>query len=390
MKIRVLTDGRLEPAAITQAGKGGRIIRTHRLQRSQMKQKILLLLLIAALPLAAVEYEFRDLLFLPWGDRPGDVARWEVPATVLGPSAFSVEGNRIAVLDRVNEALKFYQDSLFDYAQHIPLTNAEDFLLHDNSVYLLQDNVIYTLTHGNIEDKMTVSNPRHRITDMRWDPIEKRVLPIINYSTWLNPDINAKGRYMLFKGIPVDGNGSTVRVTRKSFQECELQFPDGSEEILPFERLAVSRFVGLSPDGQLFVYVEEYSENDPQRVKRSVLLVDEAQGVQARFHIPRLAWSEIIREFYVDGAGNLYKMISAEDGIHITAWLRQNSETADSLDYYYPEKFNRDFHYSDPPVPEVLPDSLGLQDSLRQPDSLYFENGDSLGTGRETQNEPPF
>lgn len=339
---------------------------------------IILIALIICFQTISAELRYEELLFVPWGEAAGELGLVTAPGENYGPPAFSVNAHRIAILDGVHQKMNYYGGGYYDYSMRLPFRNIDDFLLvSETELWLLADNSVSHYVRGNIEDRFSVDNPRHMITGILPGDRSSRVDLLINHSSRLMEDLNRKGRYILFKGVPMQGEDNFIRVLKNGLTECEVRIGGKTAFKLAFERLALSRYLGKTPAGNLYLYIEEYRHNDPYKVDRTVLMVDRQGQILAEILIPRMTHHYMFRDFFVDNEGKLYKMLSSKEGIYVTAWYPEDERMTGTEVYSFPEKFADDYHYSDPP-PQMIPDSSDT--NLYLPDSLgiFPDSNDTL------------
>ena len=342
----------------------------------------MLLLLSVLIPIAVMSTEitYEEILFVPWGDEQGELGIVSAPGGNYGPNSFYVKDNRVVILDDQHQKLNYYAAGYFDFSQHLPFKGIDQFyFISESNMWLLAHNTAYHYVKKDIKDKFTVQNSRHLISNMIPKPDSESIQFIVNHSSRLIEDSNKKGAHILSKGIPLSDENETIRIIRQSLDRCDVYFGTTFSFSLDFQSLALSRYLGKSPANNLYLYIEEYRDDNPYRVNRKVILVNRKGIILAEIYIPRLTHHFMFSEFYVDENGVLYKMISAREGIYITSWTPKNEEISSVYSnrgmpkseniYFYPDSLLEDYHYSDPSS-----DSPDSGDLLLPTTGTYFKD----------------
>lgn len=313
-----------------------------------MKRFVFIFILVASPTFVFSQYSYREILHLPWGSGDFAVGIRQAPDGQYGPMSFAVKNDTILVLDSQNTQLKiFYKDSLLQKIG-VPSQNVDDFGWKNSEHYfLLSDNALLEFTNQKLIQAYHPDSPRDLITSVKMDLKTGTIYAILNESNSTQA-IKGKRLKRIKAHAIADGHGQFVSVTKKDWQTIVVnQDNEISFEITsPRRDLAAVKFLGSTPGGNLYIYLEKLSEQDPLQVNREIRLYDKNGSMKARFIIPTHAHSFIFKEFYVDGEGNLFHMISAEDGIHVIGWYLTGEYFKDSCTYSYPDKFSKFYHYN--------------------------------------------
>ena len=305
------------------------------------------ILLLFTTPLFS-QYSYREVLSLPWGVGELAVGFRKAPGGQFGPMSFGVHDDTILVLDSQNKQLKLFQNDTLLQQKELPSKNVDDFgWRNSNHYFLLSDNALLEIAAQKVIHTYYPDSPRNLITSVNTDHKTRNVYAILNESN--SVQATAGKRLSIAKGQAVsNGYGQFVSVIKKDWQSIVVSRSDRAtfEIHSPKRDLATAKFLGSTPDGDLYIYLEKIRQQAPLIVDRVIHRYTADGSLKARFSIPTHAFTTVFKEFYVDDKGNLFQMISAEDGIHIIGWYLNGELFKGIPTYSYPEKFSRFYHYN--------------------------------------------
>jgi cell wall-associated NlpC family hydrolase len=284
---------------------------------------------------AALQY--KELLHVPWGNTPDRVALRSGPGGQFGPSSFRVNQNEIFILDSENQRILLYNSNLLKNIAAIQLPYTDDFLsLSEDHIILLKENELFELKNNLLQKICSPPDPRIIINDLKYQ----------------NRQISASqsNQITIFPvpgGLAKPSVETPVKVNKSSFYRAEIRTDQSESFSIQSNQanLGVVKYLGSTPNGNLYIYVEYITQQAPLKVDRYVQLYAQNGTLITKINIPQIQNSYIFREFDVDDQGNLYHMISAADGIHIIAWYNDLQET-EVEEYSYPDKFISTYHYN--------------------------------------------
>jgi len=317
-----------------------------------MKQFYLLCTILILNTNSFATLKYKELLHIPWGTSQDRVALRSGPGGQFGPSSFRVNQNEIQILDSENQRIMVYESKVLknNIAIHIPY--ADDFLsLSKNHIILLKENELFELKSNSLQKIYSPPDPRIVINDLKSQ----------------NGQISAKQSnqttvFPISGGLAKPSVETSIQVHKSSFYQAEIRIDQSQKFSIESSQanLGTLKYLGNTPNGNLYIYVEHILQQVPLQVERSVQLYTIDGVLINQINIPQLQNSYIFREFYVDTQGNLYHMISATDGIHIIAWYNDLQETG-SEEYSYPGKFISTHHYNQ--LETTSPEQLGFMKS---------------------------
>ncbi|MDD5582876.1 MAG: T9SS type A sorting domain-containing protein [Candidatus Marinimicrobia bacterium] len=311
-----------------------------------MKKIFLSILFFLISTLLYAGYSFSPLLFIPWGDDEYSVRYETSPGGRFGPTAFHVEDNYIQILDARNQVIKVFDRGTDSLVQKISVPHevADDFLLMNGEVYLLTGNCVIKMSQGKSSDGFTPSHYTERITGLYKGEKDLIYMPTTNGKTFFL-DKNKQQAGEILEGI-VLGNHHPVSIQFKPGNSAHVSTSLGKSFVLDIDNMGLIRLIGNDSRGDLYFYCEQIIQQAPLKVKRS-LCVTTAEGFEhTRIDVPLYMWTEIFREFYVDNEGNIYHMMSTEEGIQIVAWLRTDGDDTFFQAYSYPDSLNKEIHFN--------------------------------------------
>lgn len=291
------------------------------------------------------QYSYRELIHLPWGKNNAEVGFRKTPGGQFGPMSFMVKNDSILVLDTQNQNIKIFRNNLLLNKIELQLPAVDDFTWKDsNHFFLLSENSVFEFKDQKITQSFSPSSPRDNISSLVADK-NNNIYAVVNESNSIN--IKASDKQTLYKGA-VSFHQSFVTIEKKDWQTIQVQIdPTNSFQITSSKSdLGAAKFLGTTPNGELFICVEKIKQQIPLLVDREVRLYDRIGSLKARFIIPAHAHTYIFREFFIDEKGNLFHMISAEDGVYIIAWQKDGNSFRGTPIFRYPEKYQNYYHYN--------------------------------------------
>jgi len=259
------------------------------------------------------QYKYEEKLSLPWGDRDMQVGLRDAPGGRYGPTAFSVNEDKVYVLDKENNALKVFSGDLLNKVERIPDIRADKFEI------LANGEISYTTYTYNVQKQHSAG-------------IETRL-------------VNR-------------GHGEVIEHGEAIFQITE-------------SNMGYLSCVGTLNDQYYYILREIIVQDIPLTVDRDVVLYDREGNEISKFIFPVHSHTYIPEEFYVD-EGNLYKMISTTDGIYIIGWILEGEVPNEPKTYSLPHKFNVEYHYNnhildEPSIPRISEESKNSRNPLDYP-----------------------
>lgn len=312
-------------------------------------------------------YEFKHLLFVPWGETENTVRFEKSPGGQFGPTAFRVEDGEIQILDARNQSVKIFREGNMDRAIPYRCAAADDFLLENSDLFILTSNRVEKHADGKSGLFFETGDFRERITGLHGFMGRTIYLPTSSGKTYLVEKSKGADPRIL------DGNttrdNSLVRIRFRPGSTIRILVNDDYQFRLNFDNPGLVRLIGQDVHGDLYFYVERILQGVTLKVERFIL-VTTARGMEhTRIRVPVHMWTEIFREFQVDDAGNIYHMMSTETGIRILAWIRNTENVESFREYVYPERLDTEVHYnqlldetweSKPLNPQTAPASKGV------------------------------
>ena len=230
------------------------------------------------------QFEYKELLFIPWGNKSGQIKLREDNSGRIGPTSFSVNDEIIFVLDFNNKQLKQY-------------------------------------LKGQHKSNIPIENPLHDIFF-----INKYGEPVFNtFQNFLvNKDVSIKIK---------DNNTISIKGS-----EIDIVFKDSLS-------IGFGQYLGKTVNNHHYVYIENIIQHIPLLIERKILVVDQVGKVKIIFQYPNNNYTYIPQEFFVND-GNLFFLTSRNNGVTVSGWI-YNDQTIDSLVIYsLPEEMLRGNHYN--------------------------------------------
>ena len=247
------------------------------------------------------QFEYKELLFIPWGSKTDQIKLREDNSGRIGPTSFSVNNENVFVLDYNNKQLKKY-------------------------------------LRGKHESNIPIEDPFHDIFF-----IDKYGDPVFNtFQNFLvNKDVSIKLKdenTIIIKGLGFD-----------------LIFKDSLS-------IGFGQYLGKVGNNHHYVYIENIVQQVPLLIKRKILVVDQIGTVKIIFQYPNNNYTYIPQEFFVDD-GNLFFLISRNEGVTISGWI-YNDQILDSVvTYSLPDTMLKGDHYNFKKQNLTQPDNIIETDS---------------------------
>mgnify|MGYP001179041937 CR=1 FL=1 len=247
------------------------------------------------------QFEYKELLFIPWGNKSGQIKLREDNSGRIGPTSFSVNDESVFVLDFNNKHLKQYLKG--QHKSNIPIENP----LHD---------IFFINKYG--------------------EPV---------FSTFQN--------FLVNKDISIKiKDNSTISIKGS---EIDIVFKDSLS-------IGFGQYLGKTVNNHHYVYIENIIQHIPLLIERKILVVDQVGKVKIIFQYPNNNYTYIPQEFFVND-GNLFFLTSRNDGVTVSGWI-YNDQALDSLVIYsLPEDMLRGNHYNFDIQNSTDPDSIIETDS---------------------------
>ncbi len=282
---------------------------------------VLLSFLLTAIEVHASSKNFQsyEILFTPWGEASDQVLLTENPERFVGPQSFSVEHGQVALLDSENSVVKIYKSGFLRERIALPEAGFNDFIIPDlndlRRYFLLKDNRVRSFRDGVETSSYDSPAPRQVITALFKNGAN--AVAVINDGA---SSAVEGGGYTLRpdeRGV-FDRHVGFVKILKHSWKSIVITTETSNIEISSdLEDLGLARFLGSTPQGHIYLYVERVVEHTPLRVMREIHLYTNKGQLNGLIRFESHAQSSIFREFYVDEEGALYQMISSKEGVNI-------------------------------------------------------------------------
>ncbi|GAG92931.1 unnamed protein product, partial [marine sediment metagenome] len=238
-----------------------------------------------------------------------------------------------------------------------PAVNVEDFcLLNGNSYYLLSDNNIYLFNEREYKKVYATENNRKIISSISNN---NQLMAVFNQSN----SKNILSNQSIVNGIE-DDVGNIFEVIKENWNRIVINKNNTlfAEIISQRSDLASAKFLGNTPEGDIYIYFEHVAQQVPLEVNKYIYMYNYNGSIIQKIILPKVSYTYIFKEFYVDSKGNLHHMISMHEGIYITKWDKNELVNSKTIDSEYPEKFNDNFHFNQIEEPDPdLPKDINLK-----------------------------
>ncbi|MHB1050369.1 MAG: T9SS type A sorting domain-containing protein [Bacteroidota bacterium] len=147
-----------------------------------------------------------------------------------------------------------------------------------------------------------------------------------------------------------DGQRVIVTVPNRATLRVVVALQDRSDEYqLPFPgNLGYAECLGLDRNGNIFLLAETYVQEVPLKVDRFIYVIDTNGSIQSILKIPVGNQLSLVKEFIVDGSGDLNHLFSNGESIALYRWNGLNEKNTDTL--FYPQELYQIRHRN-----EMLP-----------------------------------
>ena len=313
------------------------------------------------------QFDYQEITFIPWGTESAEAGYCQAPEGLIGPGAFSAASDSVYLLDSQNGALKLFTSGSLSTVHDLSPYSADDFLIAGNKLFLLSENSVLEFDSANILISSHSSFNYQPITGL-FPGQSGNINAIINESVYSSITayngihINYKIKQSTTQPLPVRilrESPHTMRVSTSAKQEFDIN--SSAREF------GSARYLGSTPGGQLYLYIEYITRQVPLLVDREIQLYSPAGQLQAVILVPSHSYARVFREFYVDNTGNLYHLLTSTDGVHIIRWTLDQARLPVAQPFQYPPRF-RDFlhynlqesplddgHYQLPALPKLMP-----------------------------------
>ena len=320
----------------------------------------------------------QELIFLPWGENQNEIGLRKAPDGQYGPMSFTVEGNSIIILDTQNKKLKIFHNSKLIKLISLPSKYIDDFVwFSENDFYLLERNQVHHYEYQKLKNTYKTDSPQSLINELRI--VNNNIQVILNESSSAQPKANNTISYSKTSGIE-DSYGQQIFIEKKNWNNITVNTGNRkSFEINSINNdLGLARYLGSAPSGDIYIYLEKVLQHVPLSIKRQIYLYSCSGKIKKVINVPLHMHTYVFSEFYVDENGNLFHMITSEEGVSIFSWFLNNTESKNSQ-YEYPTKFLSKHHYNtiDAVFPELENVSKEIQttiqfDTVSREESLYI------------------
>ncbi len=288
------------------------------------------------------QFTYQEILFTPWGTSDNSSGRRSAPGGVFGPAAFSVTGDSIHILDSQNKSLKLFDSGQFQEKITLSDQYADDFLPAGPQHY-------YLLTNNTILEYFQVWRVIYQSQDYK-NPLTGFITATDGRPGIVNNETAIAALEFPSRGsgaARITGELSAVETSRLNATEIKVII-NGSDSFTVEEDgyFGTVRHLGTTPSGNFYIYMEKVIRQIPLLVEREVRLYTASGTRLASIEIPGHTYAQINHEFHVDGGGNFYHLLAAEDGIHVIAWYIDESLLPTADHFLYPENYQEYYHYN--------------------------------------------
>ena len=304
---------------------------------------LLLISLVIPATLSARSLEPQEVLFVPWGD--GSSGRFEFqdePGCRFGPQSFRVEnrGETISILDPLARELKTFRSGTMINRVQIPRDSRDFLMAPSGDHYVLAGNQLLHYRRGEQISRFG----------------RKTALPLIQ-SLGLSRDALAVTYHdgtisHLSLALDKVAGQSSLKAVKRSADLAEVVWidPDGRSMAafdLPMAtgNLGGLQVIGTDDQRRVFLDIHLVERSVPLAVRREVWVLNATGELQGRIHIPTHYFTRIFRDLELTANGDLYHMVSAEDGIHVLRWSLDGISGGGYLGDY-PDRFQEKVHYN--------------------------------------------
>jgi len=146
------------------------------------------------------------------------------------------------------------------------------------------------------------------------------------------------------KGMPVIDNRYRLSKISRSAAEVTVLDNQGKQKAnilldIPSGNLGSFELVGVDR-GTMYLDLSLILQEIPLKVRREVWMISPEGTITGKIHIPTHYFTRFSNDLRVTETGNIYHMISSEDGIRVLKWTLDGK--ADRFfEGIYPEKFQK-------------------------------------------------
>ena len=313
-----------------------------------MKRLLVIFALLILITPGFAQYSFREVLFLPWGTGEHQIGLRQVPGDQFGPLSFAIRQDSLLLLDSQNKRLKIFRRDSLLVKVALPSQNVDDFVWkHTNHYFLLSDNALLELVNQQLKHTYRPASPRNIITSLNMVDKTGEVYAVLNNSGSARPVAGKPLAVGKAKAI-VDNHGHLVKIIKQNWKTIIVNCNSNSTFKITSAKpdLAAAKFLGRTPGGDLYIYLETLVKQVPLQTAREIRRYTTDGSLKARFIVPTHAHTYIFKEFYIDARGNIFQMISAENGIYIVGWYLNEKAFQIIPCYRYPAKYSQFYHYN--------------------------------------------
>jgi hypothetical protein len=306
------------------------------------------------------QYEYERVLSIPWGERRSEVGiRLESDGN-YGPRSFDVSSALLYLLDSENRSVKVFemggqlQSAIIvpPFAEDIKVTgNQRIYVLHSGNsvsefdglgmlrgVFIIPDEIRCTSGIWTDQSGLTVrmSNGESS-TILNGDRLEFRV----------HKDLISLPGYKSMH----DSYYYTQKINRTlgkvsvfdSWSKPISSFNVSSEQ----NNLASIRFVGSDSVGNSYIDVESFAKEFPLTVNREIRQYSASGHLLNVIRLPRIYYSYMFNDVRVAANGDVYHMLSRENGIEIIRWRNFWRTAGEEVHIAeYPAEYCYELHYN--------------------------------------------
>lgn len=286
--------------------------------------------------------KYSELLYIPWGENEDQVRNVSYPGSHNGPLSFQVQADKIIIFDTENNKLKSYVNSKIVDSEELPNDHVLDFYRDGEKLYLLQTQKIFVKENNTMQLVSRLDDPKDMYYGFRMQNgvLQSEYRGGKEYA--ITPILNKK-------------NHVDVRVSRTLPSTLNLQIANTKYSIFVNDIGSVE-YLGNTPQGNHYVYVESIINHVPLHVQRAIYLCSNTGKVLQRLTLPQEKFTYVYKECMIGEQGELYHMQSSKDGIHIIRWEYQEDAI---MDNFYPQQYAGNYHFNafveKEPASEIIP-----------------------------------
>ena len=242
------------------------------------------------------QFEYKELLFIPWGNKSDQIQIREDNSGRFGPTSFSVKGDNIYILD-------FNKKQLKQYSKGIHISN------------------------------FLIEKPNHDIFSI---------------------DESGKPLFNTFQNFKTNKNISIKLIDKNKIKMEGPRFNFILNDSLP---VGFGQFLGNAMENHYYIYIENIVQQVPLIIKRKILVVDRIGSVKIIFEYPNNNYTYIPQEFFVD-KGDLFFLVSRKKGLTISSWANKNQNLDTLITYNLPDSMLIGRHYNSMVPNKIVPENI--------------------------------